>query len=87
MRYWMFSCKEVSQRISESMDRGLTLHHRMFIRIHIMMCKYCYRFRKQLFFIRELGRFSQSLGEAAGSALTLSDEAREKIKNSLKAAH
>lgn len=86
MRHWIFSCKEVSQRISESMDRGLPLHHRMFIRIHIMMCKYCYRFRKQLFFIRELGRFSQSLGEAAGSAPTLSDEAREKIKNSLKAA-
>jgi hypothetical protein len=87
MRHWMFSCKEVSQRISESMDRGLPLHQRMFIRIHIMMCKYCYRFRKQLVFLRQIGRFSLSLGEAAGSALILSDEARKRIKNSLNAAH
>jgi thioredoxin-related protein len=83
----MFSCKEVSRRISESMDRGLPLQQRMFIRFHIMMCKYCYRFRKQLFFLKQMGRFSQSLSEAAGSALTLSDAARERIKNSLKAAH
>jgi hypothetical protein len=83
----MFSCKEVSQRISESMDRGLPLNQRVFIRIHLMMCKYCYLFRKQLFFLRQLGRFSHSLGEAGGSALTLSDEARQRIKNSLKAAH
>jgi hypothetical protein len=82
----MFSCKEVSQRISESMDRGLPLYQRMFIRIHIMRCKYCYLFRKQLFFLRQLSRFSQSLGEAAGPALTLPEGARERIKNSLRAA-
>jgi hypothetical protein len=87
MSHWMFSCKEVSQRISESMDRGLPLNQRMFIRIHTMTCKYCHRFRKQLLFLRQLSRFSLSLGKAAGSALTLSDEARDRIKSSLKAAH
>lgn len=82
----MFSCKEVSQRISDSMDRGLPLHQRMFVRIHIMMCKYCQRFRKQVLLLREMSRFAQSLGEAAGTALTLSDEARDRIKSSLNAA-
>jgi hypothetical protein len=87
MSHWMFSCKEVSQRISASMDRGLPLHQRMFIRLHTMMCRHCHRFRKQVLFLRRLGRFHQSLGKAAGSALTLSDEARARIRSSLKAAH
>ena len=86
MSHWMFSCKEVSQRISDSMDRGLPLHQRMFVRIHIMMCKYCHRFRKQVLLLREMSRFAQSFGEAAGTALTLSDEARDRIKSSLNAA-
>jgi hypothetical protein len=87
MSHWMFSCKEVSQRISESMDRDLPLHQRMFIRIHTMMCTFCHRFRKQVLLLRQMGRFPQSLGEAAGLALTLSDEARDRIKSTLEAAH
>jgi hypothetical protein len=87
MRHWMFSCKEVSQRISESMDRTIPLHQRFFIRMHLMMCRYCDRFRKQLLFLRQLSLFSQSPGEDAESVFSLSDEARERIKSSLKAAH
>ena len=30
------------------MDRNLPFHYRMFIRIHLMMCKYCARFNHQL---------------------------------------
>jgi hypothetical protein len=83
----MFSCKEVSRRISESMDRAIPMHQRFFIRMHIMMCKYCERFRKQLLFLRQMSLFSQSPGEAAESVFLLSEEARERIKSSLKAAH
>jgi hypothetical protein len=82
----MFSCKEVAQRISESMDRAIPLHQRMFVRIHIMMCKYCHRFRKQVLLLREMSCFTQFIGEAAGTTLSLSDEARDRIKSSLNAA-
>jgi hypothetical protein len=55
--------------------------------MHLMMCRYCDRFRKQLLFLRQLSLFSQSPGEDAESVFSLSDEARERIKSSLKAAH
>ena len=38
--HWMFSCKDVSQLLSESMDRGLPFYQRILMRMHLLMCKY-----------------------------------------------
>ena len=53
MSHWMFNCKDVSQRVSESMDRSLPLHHRMMIKIHLMMCSLCSRYENQLELMRK----------------------------------
>lgn len=85
MIHWMFSCKDVSQKVSESMDRKLPFHHRMFIRIHLMMCRYCSRFRRQMLLLREMARSDMFLDMSKDLSAGLSQEARERIKASLNA--
>ncbi len=84
MKHWMFCCKDVSKKISDSMDRNLPFHHRMFIRIHLMMCKYCARFKKQLLMLRKLSRLETSSGEDSTPPIVLSMEARKRIKKSMR---
>ena len=49
----MLSCKETAWLISESMDRDLPLMQRLGVRAHLLMCKHCTRYRRQLLFIRD----------------------------------
>jgi len=85
MKHWMFCCKDVSQKFSESMDRKLPLDDRIFIRFHQLMCRYCSRFRRQLLLLRELSRSDNIAGMPQDFSAGLSLEARERIKASLKA--
>ncbi len=85
MKHWMFCCKDVSQKFSESMDQKLPFHHRLFIRIHMLMCKYCARFRRQLLLLRELSKSDKIIGLSEDFLAGLSPEARERIKAALKA--
>lgn len=83
MRHWMFNCKEVTRMVSESLDRKLPLHQRMGIRIHLLMCKFCSRYRKQLLILRESMRRYSMYGEESEPSLALPPEARKRIKRSL----
>ena len=76
----MYSCKEVTQMVSESLDHKLPLVQRIGIRIHLMMCKFCSRYRKQLQILREAMRLQEKYLEETKPSLTLSPEARERIK-------
>ena len=69
--------------ISESMDRELPLHQRVMIRIHLAMCKYCSRFRRQLLFIKAACHHLTEPFEDIKPAITLPAEARERIKAAL----
>ena len=83
MSHWMFHCKDVSRKVSEGMDRKLPLHHRMFIRVHLMMCKNCTRFRQQLLLLRKASRIDELTGDALAPGLSLSMEARVRMKEAL----
>lgn len=48
----MLSCKQVSQIISQSLDRPLTLRERFALKLHLLICKYCKRFSQQMQTIR-----------------------------------
>jgi hypothetical protein len=85
MKHWMFCCKDVSRKFSESMDWKLPVHERMLIRMHQLMCRYCARFRRQLLLLRELSRSDKLPGVTQKSALGLSPDARARIKSALKA--
>lgn len=83
MKHWMFNCKRVSEEISESLDHAVPLHHRMFIRFHLLMCRYCSRFHRQLTLISQAGRDDDCEGKDAPA---LSQEARERICEKLEMA-
>jgi hypothetical protein len=83
MKHWMFNCKSVTQILSESMDRDLPIHHRVLIRMHLLMCKYCARFNHQLLVIREVCRSEEMMPGDSDDKRVLPKEACERIKQSL----
>jgi hypothetical protein len=79
----MLNCKEVTRMVSESLDRKLPLHQRMGMKIHLLVCKFCSRYRKQLLILREAIRLHTMHGEDLESSISLPPEARERIKHYL----
>jgi len=82
----MLSCRDVTELISQSMDTSLPIGKRIGVRVHLLMCKFCARYERQLLLIREtLRRLVAEGGKDEGTAEeTLSVEARERIKKSLR---
>jgi hypothetical protein len=82
---FMPSCKEVSRLVSESMDRELPFRQRFSIRLHLLMCSLCSRFRRRFAFLREAAHaFGESGDEGEQPAnLQLSPQARARIKQIL----
>ena len=82
----MFRCKDVSQKVSLSMDVQLPYHHRMAVQMHLLMCRYCARFSRQLIMLRKMSRHidSDQPGSEATCKLKLSKESKERIKETLR---
>lgn len=77
-KHWLFSCKDISRLVSDSMDRNLPLKHRLGIRFHLMMCRYCSRFAKQLKKMRRMIR--RETPPTAPPRKSLSDEQKQRLK-------
>jgi len=81
----MLSCKDVTQLLSEAMDASLPIGKRIGVRLHLLICKFCLRYKRQLLLIRETARRLAAIettpGLPAGDAL--SADARERIRKSL----
>jgi hypothetical protein len=82
MRHWLFSCKQISRLISDSMDRQLPLTTRMGIRFHLMMCALCRHYRKQLLYIKNILHNTPDPQDLSCQAL--SEHARQRIEQRLK---
>lgn len=52
----MLNCKENSELVSQALDRPLGLRERLAMRLHLMMCRGCRNFEKQLAFLRKAAR-------------------------------
>ena len=81
----MLSCKETSELLSRAQDERLTFTERMGVRIHLLMCRLCRRYEKQLRFIRKA---TESLAQGSAhddeAAMSLPPEARERVKEALR---
>ena len=79
-------CEGMSRLASESLDRDLGHLERVALRSHLLYCAACRRFQRQNELLRLAMRRLSSRLEAGGpeSAPRLPDEARERIKRSLK---
>lgn len=49
----MKTCKDISELLSESMDRPLTWRERLALRVHLSMCRSCSGFQKNLQFLHK----------------------------------
>ena len=78
------SCKEVNRLQSAALDRKLTLRQRLGLRFHLVLCKWCRRYGKQIIFLRSTTqRYAQD--DQRSPPQVLSPEARERIKQRLEA--
>ncbi|MBW1775400.1 MAG: zf-HC2 domain-containing protein [Deltaproteobacteria bacterium] len=81
----MLSCKEVSLLVSQSLDRKLPFRQRVAVRMHLIMCKFCSRYKEQLLILKEAAiRYSGEDHELPGPLpAVLPPGARERIKHIL----
>lgn len=85
MRILMMSCRETAQLLSESMDRDVTAFQRFTLRIHLLYCSNCSRFREQLLFLKEYGLYLRAnlRKEKLALRIPLNPELRESIRDPL----
>src|SRR6266705_6520899 len=76
------NCKAVTRLQSEALDRKLPLRQRFGLRVHLLLCKWCRRYGKQITFLRSAAH--EHLDELAEPIpQKLSAEARDRIKRRL----
>ncbi len=82
----MLSCKDVTRLISESMDHSLPLGKRIGVWLHLLICKFCARYERQLLLIRETVRQLVATEEEPGgpSGETLPEEAKVRIRQAIR---
>lgn len=81
----MLSCKEITALVSESMDRRLPFGQRLAVRLHLMICSFCSRYRRQLLAVCAfVGRYVEEMESSKGlNPFSLSEEARSRIRQAL----
>ena len=77
------TCREASRLQSDALDQPLTLAKRFGLRVHLLLCRWCRRYGKQIRFLREAAHeHPERLNDATPGTLSL--EARERLKQSLR---
>ena len=83
----MLSCKQVTQTVSESLDRKLPFWTRVQLQMHLGMCGLCRRFRKDMIRVdEEVRRHAAELEQGIqDDGFGLSPKARDRLKQKLDA--
>src|SRR5213083_2703975 len=77
------NCREAARLQSEALDRPLGLGKRIGLRIHLVLCKWCRRYGRQIGFLRSAAHRHEE-HEQILPPQTLLPEARERIKRRLR---
>lgn len=77
-------CKNVAPLYSYALDRKLTLLERFRIRFHLLTCSACNSYVTNLKFMHDIFHVQEENIEAEKLHVTLSDDAKERIKKALK---
>jgi hypothetical protein len=78
----MRQCKQIIDLVSQQMESKLPWSIRMEVKIHLLICKNCHRYAKQLSFMQsELNQLEKNL-----SSVSLATPAKKRIKQSFKLA-
>jgi len=79
-------CKEIVKIITASLDRKLTVQERIILKLHLAACKPCVHFLDQSHLLSSAAHTMDQELKDDLYAGRLSDDARERIKNMLKAS-
>ena len=84
MQWFHATCRDTTPLISEMMDHTLPLGKRLRVRFHLAICDVCGFYKKQLETVRALARKLGRDEDPTQKEAVLSEEAKNKIKDSLK---
>jgi hypothetical protein len=84
IQWFHATCRDTTPLISEMMDHTLPLGKRLRVRFHLAICDVCGFYKKQLETVRALARKLGREEDLTQKEAVLSDEAKSKIKDSLK---
>jgi len=79
----MLTCKEASALVSQSIDRPLPLSERWALRLHLLLCDACTRFKRHVEFLHKAAQRYARRDVPAARQLRLSTEARRRIHSAL----
>ena len=84
----MLTCKETSFKVAESLDQKLPLSERFMMRTHLLMCKSCQLFSKQMQLLNSASQQHSVLTENSIEQIQekLSEEAHQRIMDTLRSA-
>ncbi|MGP8239028.1 MAG: zf-HC2 domain-containing protein [Limisphaerales bacterium] len=77
------TCKQAARLQSAGLDRALTPAERFGLRSHLLLCKWCRAYGKQIKFLSAVAKEHASDDDQPSPQPALSSEARERIKRSL----
>lgn len=81
-------CDVITDRLSGSLDRKLTLRERVTLRLHLKICVWCTRYGRQIAFIKSAVHEHASTAEHADTPTEhLSVAARDRIQRTLESDH
>ena len=87
IRYWLLrrlpTCQQTVEKISQSMERSLTLEERIKLKLHLWICVWCQWYLEHLHVIRETARAKAAEPADLIPDRGLSTEARERIRRRL----
>lgn len=79
----MLTCKEAAALVSQSIDRRLRLGERWALRLHLLLCHACTRFKHHVGFLRQAAQQYRRRDVSAAAQLRLSTGARTRIQSAL----
>src|ERR1051325_8893487 len=87
IRYWLLrtlpTCQQTVERISQSMDRPLSLEERIKLKLHLWICAWCRWYLEHLQLITETPRTKANESTEPPSGSGLSPEAGERTRRHL----
>ena len=86
MTHWMFRCRDVSWKISQSMDVKVTFGQRLAVRLHLMMCRHCSLFYRQVVALRQMSCVAEPDASNGHSFEPLSEETKNRIKEKIRSS-
>jgi len=80
----MLSCKQIGELLSQGLDRKLSLSERIKLKFHLIICKTCSCYDKQLQFVARSARRLMQPDKDNQGIPPLSDDASTRISDTIK---